>query len=45
MEAHCSWLDRFMAEPLRIVGGYAVAPERPGHGVDLDFVALEAHRA
>ena len=45
MEAHGFGLDRFMAEPLRIENGFAVAPERPGHGVDLDFAALEAHRA
>ena len=45
MEAHGFGLDRFMAEPLRIEDGHAVAPERPGHGVELDFDALEAHRA
>jgi L-alanine-DL-glutamate epimerase-like enolase superfamily enzyme len=44
MEAHGFGLDSFMAEPLKIADGYAVAPERPGHGVDLDFDALEAHR-
>ena len=45
MEAHGFGLDRFMAEPLRIEDGHALAPERPGHGVELDFDALEAHRA
>jgi hypothetical protein len=45
MEAHGFGLDRFMTEPLRIEDGHAVAPERPGHGVELDFEALEVHRA
>lgn len=45
LEAHGFGLERFMAEPLRIEDGFAHAPERPGHGVDLDWAALEAHRA
>jgi L-alanine-DL-glutamate epimerase-like enolase superfamily enzyme len=45
LEVHGFGLERFMAEPLRIVDGFAHAPERPGHGVTLDFDALEAHRA
>ena len=44
MEAHGFGLERFMAEPLRIEDGHALAPERPGHGVELDFEALERHR-
>ncbi len=45
LEVHGFGLERFMAEPLEIVNGYASAPERPGHGVDLDWRALERLRA
>jgi L-alanine-DL-glutamate epimerase-like enolase superfamily enzyme len=45
LEAHGFGLDRFIAEPLRIEAGMAVAPDRPGHGVDLDWKALETVRA
>jgi len=45
LEAHGFGLDRFIAEPLRIEAGMAVAPDRPGHGVELDWKALETVRA
>ncbi len=45
LEAHGFGLERFMAEPLRLEDGKAIAPERPGHGVELDWAALEALRA
>jgi len=45
LEAHGFGLDRFIAEPLRIEEGLAVAPDRPGHGVELDWKALETVRA
>ena len=45
LEAHGFGLDRFIAEPLRIDGGAAVAPDRPGHGVDFDWKALDRVRA
>jgi L-alanine-DL-glutamate epimerase-like enolase superfamily enzyme len=45
LEAHGFGLERFMAEPLRIRDGLAIAPERPGHGVELDWQGLEALRA
>ena len=35
LEVHGFGLDRYMAEPMRIAEGKAVAPERPGHGVEL----------
>jgi L-alanine-DL-glutamate epimerase-like enolase superfamily enzyme len=38
-------LERFVAEPLVIEDGYATAPERPGHGVELDWQALDGCRA
>jgi len=40
-----SGLERFIAEPLAIHDGHATAPERPGHGVELDWKALERCRA
>lgn len=45
MEAHGFGLDDYMTEPVRISGGVAIAGERPGHGVELDFDALESVRA
>jgi L-alanine-DL-glutamate epimerase-like enolase superfamily enzyme len=45
LEAHGFGLDRYLAHPLEIRDGFAVAPERPGHGVELDWDALEAVRA
>ena len=45
LEAHGFGLERFMAEPLRIEDGFALAPERPGHGVELDWPGLDALRA
>ena len=45
LEAHGFGLDRFIATPLRIEAGMAVAPDRPGHGVELDWKALETARA
>jgi len=44
LEVHGFGLDRFIAEPLQIEAGLAVAPDRPGHGVDLDWRALETVR-
>jgi L-alanine-DL-glutamate epimerase-like enolase superfamily enzyme len=40
LEAHGFGLERYMAEPMRIEEGLAIAPERPGHGVDFDWKAL-----
>jgi L-alanine-DL-glutamate epimerase-like enolase superfamily enzyme len=45
LEVHGFGLERFMAEPLTIVDGRAIAPERPGHGVELDWQGLDALRA
>ena len=44
LEAHGFGLDRFIAEPLRIEAGLAIAPDRPGHGIEFDWKALEAVR-
>jgi L-alanine-DL-glutamate epimerase-like enolase superfamily enzyme len=45
LEAHGFGLDRFIAEPLRIDTGMAIAPDRPGHGITFDWKALDAVRA
>ncbi len=44
LEAHGFGLDRYIADPLRIVEGNAIAPDRPGHGVEFDWNALEPLR-
>jgi L-alanine-DL-glutamate epimerase-like enolase superfamily enzyme len=41
LEVHGFGLDRYIAEPLAIRDGKAIAPERPGHGVAFDWAALE----
>ena len=45
LEAHGFGLDRYIAEPLTIEDGFAVAPDRPGHGIEFDWQALSAIRA
>ena len=44
LEAHGFGLDRYIEAPLRIEDGFAVAPERPGHGIRFDWQGLEALR-
>ena len=44
MEAHGFSLDRYIAQPMLVTDGFTVAPERPGHGVEFDWDALEMHR-
>jgi L-alanine-DL-glutamate epimerase-like enolase superfamily enzyme len=41
LEAHGFGLERYIAEPLRIVDGFALAPDRPGHGIAFDWKGLE----
>jgi L-alanine-DL-glutamate epimerase-like enolase superfamily enzyme len=45
LEAHGFGLDRYVAEPLRLRDGHAVAPDRPGHGIAFDWAGLDAVRA
>jgi L-alanine-DL-glutamate epimerase-like enolase superfamily enzyme len=45
LEAHGFGLDRYIAQPLHIEEGCALAPDRPGHGVEFDWAALESLRA
>jgi L-alanine-DL-glutamate epimerase-like enolase superfamily enzyme len=44
LEVHGFGLERFIAHPLEIREGEAVAPDRPGHGVELDWKGLEPTR-
>jgi L-alanine-DL-glutamate epimerase-like enolase superfamily enzyme len=45
LEAHGFGLERFIEHPLTIEEGFALAPERLGHGIALDFAALESLQA
>ena len=44
LEEHGFGLEKYMTRPLTIEDGYAVAPERPGHGVELDRHSMESLR-
>src|SRR5436190_23512637 len=41
---YMDWADKILAEPLRIVDGFAVVPERPGNGLVWDRHAVETYR-
>ena len=45
LESHGFGLDRFIRDPLKIEDGFAVAPDRAGHGVAFDWEALEEFRS
>jgi L-alanine-DL-glutamate epimerase-like enolase superfamily enzyme len=44
LEIHGFGLDRFMVAPMRMQDGDAVAPDRPGHGVELEWAKLAEAR-
>jgi L-alanine-DL-glutamate epimerase-like enolase superfamily enzyme len=44
LEVHGFGLEAFIEEPMVMEDGAALAPDRPGHGVNFDWEALEAHR-
>jgi len=44
LEVHGFGLDRFIAQRLELRDGMAIAPDRPGHGVEFDWAALAAYR-
>lgn len=44
LEAHGFGLDDYIAQPLEIRDGLAIAPEGPGHGVEFDWAALDSIR-
>jgi mandelate racemase len=41
---YVDWADRILCDPLRIVDGQAVVPDRPGNGLVWDPVAVERYR-
>jgi len=43
LETHGFGLDRYIADPLEIRDGKAIAPDRPGHGIAFDWKGLEEH--
>jgi L-alanine-DL-glutamate epimerase-like enolase superfamily enzyme len=45
LEAHGFGLDAYLAEPLAIEDGFALAPDRPGHGIAFDWTGLDGIRA
>jgi len=42
LEAHGFGLEAYLAQPLEIRDGFAIAPERPGHGIEFDWEKLAA---
>jgi L-alanine-DL-glutamate epimerase-like enolase superfamily enzyme len=44
LEVHGFGLERYISDPLSIEEGFATAPDTPGHGVVLDWEALEEMR-
>lgn len=45
LEAHGFGLEAYIREPLTIEDGWAVASDRPGHGVSFDWEKMDPHRA
>ena len=45
LEAHGFGLERYLVHPFVLEDGCAVAPDRPGHGVEFDWQGLESIRA
>jgi L-alanine-DL-glutamate epimerase-like enolase superfamily enzyme len=45
LEVHGFGLERFIAHPLELSDGEAIAPDRAGHGVEFDWEGLEGLRA
>lgn len=44
LEVHMFGLEPYMKHSLIIEDGFAIAPDRPGHGVELDWERLDEHR-
>ena len=44
LEVHGFGLEKFIAQPLEVVGGYAMAPNRPGHGIEFDWDAMQHYQ-
>ena len=45
LEAHGFGLENYIAEPLKIQEGFAIAPERLGHGIEFNWDKLRVLRA
>ena len=45
LEAHGFGLEQYIRDPVKIVDGWAIAPNRPGHGVEFIWDNLNPHRA
>jgi mandelate racemase len=41
---YVDWADKILEQPLEIVDGFAVVPERPGNGLGWDRKAVERYR-
>jgi mandelate racemase len=41
---YMDWADKIVLEPLKIVDGCAIIPDRPGHGIVWDKKAVEKYR-
>jgi len=41
---YVDWADKILQEPLRIVDGEAIIPDRPGHGMIWNAAAVERYR-
>jgi mandelate racemase len=41
---YMDWADKIVVDPLQIIDGHAVIPERPGHGIVWDHKAVEKYR-
>jgi L-alanine-DL-glutamate epimerase-like enolase superfamily enzyme len=44
LEVHGFGLEKYIAQPMQLVDGEALAPHRPGHGVVFDFDAMASSR-
>ena len=44
LEVHAFGLGHFMAQQMEMKDGMAIAPDRPGHGIEFDWQALDAYR-
>jgi len=42
LEVHGFGLEKYMAHALKMEDGMAIAPERPGHGIEFDWEAMAA---
>jgi mandelate racemase len=42
---YVDWADKILAEPLEIVDGFAVVPQRAGNGLIWDEKAVEKYRS